>query len=247
MRTEKASRPNAADDKARRFAVAGFVASLKHRLRDTLAETALPERLEAVARQVERRVAAGASSADERLAERFTQAATSIGARVHPATIADWLDVVAGLLPALRIGCVAIPRAGDGFFEAEQVEQLKQRLAADGITARSETDDETLFSAEAAITGVVAAVAETGTLVCESQPTVARGSSLIPPVHIAVVTHSQLLPDLCDCFDALSERSELPANVSLISGPSKTADIEGVLVTGVHGPGDVQVVLVREG
>ena len=64
-------------------------------------------------------------------------------------------------------------------------------------------------------------------------------------MHVAVVDTTQVLPDLYDCLDALGERPQLPANVSLITGPSKTADIEGELVTGVHGPGELHVVLVE--
>ena len=67
-------------------------------------------------------------------------------------------------------------------------------------------------------------------------------ASLLPPVHIAVADVDQLLPDLFDLFGRLS-RQELPACVSLITGPSKTGDIELKLVTGVHGPGEVHVVL----
>jgi L-lactate utilization protein LutC len=225
------------DGDARRSAVAQFVDSLKHRSRGTAGETALPEQLEVTARRVDR---------DDDLAARFTQGATSLGGNVHSATIGDWLNVVARLLEAHRAASVAIPQVGDGFFDAERVEQLRQRLLAGGLTPRGETDDETLFSVGVGVTGVVAAIAETGTLVCESQPCVARGSSLIPPVHLAVVALSQLLPDLCDYCEGLGQRAELPANVSLISGPSKTSDIEGVLVTGVHGPRELHVVLVRE-
>ena len=67
---------------------------------------------------------------------------------------------------------------------------------------------------------------------------------MIPPVHIAVVAQAQIVPDLCDFFDGLG--GSLPANINVITGPSKTADIEGILITGVHGPGDVHVVVVSD-
>jgi L-lactate utilization protein LutC len=237
MNSSDGSMENAAANDARRSAVGAFIDALKQRLRGMPAETAPPEQLEAVVRRVGR---------DDDLAARFTQAATSIGVGVHSATAGDWLDVVAGLLQAHPTGSVAIPRVDDGFLTAERTAQLEERLTAAGVAATDQTDDETLFATEGAITGVVAAVAEDGTLVCESQPGVARGSSLIPPVHIAVVASSQLLPDLYDYLERLEKRPELPANVNLITGPSKTSDIEGVLVTGVHGPRELHVVLVRE-
>ena len=120
-----------------------------------------------------------------------------------------------------------------------------ETVAPDGVTVTRRRDDETLFSVDAAITGVRAAVAETGTLVCSAGSQSARGSSLIPPIHIALVDARQLHADLFDLFDWLGQQDELPSNVNLITGPSKTADIEGVLVTGVHGPGVVHIVLVN--
>lgn len=237
MKTNDGPKTRVTNDADRRDAVDAFVNSLKRRRHDAPAKTMLPEDIEIVTRLVER---------DEDPAALFTQTATTVGVNVHSATTADWLDVVAKLLQEHQAKDAAIPPVGDGFFEAERVEQLKQRLVADGVAAKSETDDETLFSVDMAITGVAAAIAETGTIACEARPIIARGSSLIPPVHIAVVAAEQLLPDLCDYFNVLSKRSELPADASLITGPSKTADIEGVLVTGVHGPATVHVVLVRE-
>jgi L-lactate dehydrogenase complex protein LldG len=238
-----------ADDEVRREIVADALDSLKRRQRRDAGgqaasgtrraappEAVLPPDPQTRAREV---------ALDEDLAARFRRAAAAVGMSVQTATLSDWLDVVGELLQKHEAQSAAIPTASDGFFEAQRVEQLRQRLSAAGIAARSDVDDETLFSVDAAITGVAAAIAEYGSLVCESQPGVARGSSLIPPVHIAVVALEQVLPDLCDYFEGLSKRSELPAAISLITGPSKTADIEGVLVTGVHGPGAVYVILVR--
>ncbi|MCK4342315.1 MAG: LUD domain-containing protein [Phycisphaerae bacterium] len=128
---------------------------------------------------------------------------------------------------------------------ADRVSALREALAADNITVVTERDDETLFNADAAITGVLAAIAETGTFVCASGASSARGSSLIPPVHIALLSAAQIVGDLFDYFDQLDPKDGLPANVNLITGPSKTADIEGILVTGVHGPGAVHVVLLE--
>jgi len=104
--------------------------------------------------------------------------------------------------------------------------------------------DKAMFTAHAGITGVTAAVAETGSLVCSSGPDLWRGMSLIPPVHIAVVRVDQIVPDLVDLLGGLSS-CRLPASLSVITGPSKTADIEGILITGVHGPGAVWICVVE--
>jgi L-lactate utilization protein LutC len=105
--------------------------------------------------------------------------------------------------------------------------------------------DEVLFTADAAVTAVQAAVAETGSLVCTSGPNLWRGLSLIPPAHIAVIQENQIVPDLMDLMGGLAT-TNIPASVTLISGPSKTADIENILITGVHGPGQVHALVIPE-
>jgi L-lactate dehydrogenase complex protein LldG len=116
------------------------------------------------------------------------------------------------------------------------------------------TSRDKLFAAEAGITGVDHLVAETGTIALHARQTEPRALSLLPPVHIAVADRSQLLPDLFDLFatfesgpDGPAEGSRLPSCLSLITGPSKTGDIELRLVTGVHGPGEVHMVLIDPG
>jgi L-lactate dehydrogenase complex protein LldG len=102
------------------------------------------------------------------------------------------------------------------------------------------------FAADAGISGVDYLIAETGSLVVLSRPDQPRSLSLLPPLHIAVARRDQILPDLFDLFEPqLWEiRGGLPSCLSLITGPSKTGDIELRLVTGVHGPGEVHVVLI---
>ena len=86
----------------------------------------------------------------------------------------------------------------------------------------------------------------TGSVALRTRPHQPRSLSLLPPVHIAVAHRKQLLPDLFDLFEKhLGEDQDgLPACLSLITGPSKTGDIELRLVTGVHGPGEIHVIVV---
>ncbi|UCF32683.1 MAG: LUD domain-containing protein [Phycisphaerales bacterium] len=98
-----------------------------------------------------------------------------------------------------------------------------------------------LFAADAGITGVMAAVAETGSIICSSFPQL----SLVPPVHIAIVRANQIVPDFVDIFTHPAGEKP-PTQLTIITGPSKTSDIEGILITGVHGPGIVHVCVVEE-
>ena len=102
------------------------------------------------------------------------------------------------------------------------------------------------FAMTCGITDVDYAVAETGSLVVCASPAHGRSVSLLGRVHIAVVRAEQIVPDLYDLFPRLQSDfpDGLPSNVTLISGPSKTADIELAIVIGVHGPGVVHIVLV---
>ncbi|HUB25656.1 MAG TPA: LUD domain-containing protein [Tepidisphaeraceae bacterium] len=108
---------------------------------------------------------------------------------------------------------------------------------------KSMTLDE-LYDFDCGITDVYAAVAETGSLVIRAQSEHGRALSLVPPIHIAIVRPAQIVPDLIDLFEKLG-REGTGSAVSLITGPSKTSDIEMNLVVGVHGPTKVQVFLVQ--
>lgn len=103
------------------------------------------------------------------------------------------------------------------------------------------------INADIGITGVDYAIAETGTAVLLARKGVSRVVSLLPPVHIAVVEKGQVLPSLDELFTLRRKEflhNNLGSYMNLISGPSRSADIEYQLVTGVHGPGDVHMVLI---
>src|SRR5262249_2668163 len=102
------------------------------------------------------------------------------------------------------------------------------------------------FAADLGITSVYWAVAETGSLsVWSSSGGRGRAVSLLPPVHVAIFEPAQIVPDLFDLFTELEKiKQDFPSNVTLITGPSKTGDIQLKLTTGVHGPGEVHAVIV---
>jgi L-lactate utilization protein LutC len=133
---------------------------------------------------------------------------------------------------------------------------LADKLRAMGFEVCTSNDGqqatrEEFFAADVGITNAYRLIAETGTVVVSSEPNEPRSASLLPPVHIALASRSQILPDLFDLFDLFSptptaNQSLPPSCLSLITGPSKTGDIELKLVTGVHGPGEVHVLIFPE-
>lgn len=117
-----------------------------------------------------------------------------------------------------------------------------ERLSAmDDAAARG-----AILAADVGVTSCDIAVAETGSLIVVSRPGQERVVSLLPPVHIAVVERRQIVPDLFDACEQLGrlDFDDQPSNVTIITGPSKTGDIELTLTTGVHGPGNWHVIVI---
>jgi L-lactate dehydrogenase complex protein LldG len=99
-------------------------------------------------------------------------------------------------------------------------------------------------AADIGITSADYALADTGTLVMLASPREARLVSLLPPMHIAVVPQDRILTGLDELFSLLPRPADQTSSMVLITGPSRTADIEQILVRGVHGPGQICVVIV---
>jgi len=100
---------------------------------------------------------------------------------------------------------------------------------------------------ESAVTPCAAAVAETGSLVMLSGPQTPTTLNLLPDNHIVIVNRSQVLRNFEDVWQQLRESdATLPRAVNLITGPSRTADIEQTMQLGAHGPRRVHIILVDE-
>jgi len=136
------------------------------------------------------------------------------------------------------------------------VEGLESAIRATGIEIiHPETHDEMRMetltvsaAAQIGLTGADAAAATTGSLVFTTAPGKGRIPTVLPPVHLAVITLDQILPRLESWF-AVQRAKGLPltdsANFCFITGPSKTGDIEMMTVLGVHGPGKIRVIIKR--
>src|ERR1035438_3227673 len=88
------------------------------------------------------------------------------------------------------------------------------------------------------------ALADTGTLVVFSEAGEGRTLSLLPPVHVAVVEESRILAGLDELMEREPRFPERSSAMIFITGPSRTADIERTLTVGVHGPGELHVVVL---
>lgn len=94
----------------------------------------------------------------------------------------------------------------------------------------------------AGISTAIHGLAETGSVVLAAAPDEPRGRSLLPDVHITLLSEDRIIEGLEELFAAVG--SSLPSALAIVTGPSRSADIEQTLVVGVHGPGEVHVVLL---
>lgn len=95
----------------------------------------------------------------------------------------------------------------------------------------------------AGVSRAVYGLADTGSVVLAASPEEPRAASLLPAVHVSLLEESRILPGLAELFAAVG--ANLPSALAIVTGPSRSADIEQVLAIGVHGPGEVHVVLTR--
>jgi L-lactate dehydrogenase complex protein LldG len=139
-------------------------------------------------------------------------------------------------LPARRIAI------SDGF----DVERFVRLMGIDVDEVAITPSASEVFSFDIGITQAQAGIAETGTLLLDSSRERHRLVSLVPPIHIAILNASQIVATLGEALSMLRRDEPVSPIVTLVTGPSRTADIELTLAIGVHGPQELYVI-VNEG
>ena len=177
----------------------------------------------------------------------FTEQLTAVGAQWT--TVRSETEAAAALA---RILADAGARRVVG-SDAPLVQRILAAVGNDIVIDRLErlSRDE-LFACDAGVTTAQWGIADTGTLVLESARERSRLLSLVPPIHVAVLSMRCICESLGDALARLSVASpgRSPSGAShaitFITGPSRTSDIELTLVVGVHGPQTVHVLLMEE-
>lgn len=123
---------------------------------------------------------------------------------------------------------------------------LKNLLTQGNVPFLSQADN--LHEIEVGITQCEFLIARLGSIMVSSMQQCGRRMFVYPPVHIVFAYTSQLVPDLKQAMTEIKKKYEdgLPSMISLITGPSRTADIEKTLVMGAHGPKEIYVFLVED-
>lgn len=175
----------------------------------------------------------------------FETAARGWRAEVLHACEADWPQVVRQALAQRGCTRVAIGAASalqpglDAALQGLQVRRFDMPLA--------QWKGELFDAIDAGVTGAEAGMADTGTLVLRPGAHEPRTLSLVPPLHVAVLRASRLYAGLPAAMNAVTgAQDDMPTNLLLVTGPSKTADIQQVLAFGAHGPRELVIVLVND-
>jgi L-lactate dehydrogenase complex protein LldG len=126
------------------------------------------------------------------------------------------------------------------------VEAFARAATAAGARVHLDVDPAAIVAGrseeEVGVSRAVYGLADTGSVVLAAGPDEPRARSLLPPVHVTLLDANRILPGLPELFAALD--GELPSALAIVTGPSRSADIEQRLVIGVHGPGEVHIVVV---
>ena len=172
--------------------------------------------------------------------ERFKQSLEAVGGHCtvvrDEAEAAEVLARIVGEAGARRVAASDAPLVRRVVARVDSDAQFSENVAA-----------AELFDYDLGVTGAQWAVAETGTLVLESDAERHRLASLVPPVHVALVEAGTVRGTMAEVLQAIGEQGRDPMSrtITFVTGPSRTSDIELQLAIGVHGPRELHVVIVE--
>lgn len=185
--------------------------------------------------------------AGERIA-RLRQQMEAVHTETHLTTQADWPALVERLLADKQLPSLLI--APDTEHGAQLTAHFAQR---EGLPPLKHYDHpiedwkaELFDDTPASLTGTLGAIAATGSLILWPDRQEPRLMSLVPPVHFALLKASSIYDNFYEAMHAQRWAAGMPTNALLVSGPSKTADIEQVLAYGAHGPKDLVVLILED-
>ena len=174
--------------------------------------------------------------------QRFTQCMQAVHTEVINLKGENWIDWINQQLPQRGMTNLLVGNSEQAQLLKSRPEQsLKLREYDESIESWK---PELFHNIDAAITGTLGAIAETGSLILWPDSAEPRLMSLVPPVHIALVKADTIYETFAQVVAEQNWAEKMPTNALLISGPSKTADIEQTLAYGIHGPQQLIVLII---
>jgi len=181
-------------------------------------------------------------SGDEAVA-RFTGLMRAVNTEVHETTREAWPAKLAELCAAKQVTRLAL--AADTPV-GQAARSVLLDTSVETVAYSRDIEDwreELFFQVDAGLSTAAGGIVETGSLFLLTGPDEPRLLSLVPPIHFVVLSRADFANTLLEMLRRHGLAAGMPTNVLLISGPSKTADIEQTLVYGVHGPRQLVVLL----
>lgn len=178
--------------------------------------------------------------------QHFANTMRSVNTQVIWVRANNWHTALCDVIQQKNIHSIVLPMTTHhGQTAAAALEATypdKKNLTCYAFDHPLDTWKDTLFDAvDAGFTDVRCGIAETGTLVLWPDSDQPRSMSLVPPIHIVLFDTACLHSNFHQAMQALKMQADMPTNVVLISGPSKTADIQLTLAYGAHGPRELIV------
>lgn len=174
--------------------------------------------------------------------DRLTERMTAVRTEVHHLADGNWVDWLNSELPKRSLNRVLI---GSGETGEQFTQHADNELQVQRYEHTIEDWKQELFEdIDVGITTTLGGIAESGSLMLWPDANEPRLMSLVPPVHIALLDANNIYENFAQAMYQLKWAQQMPTNALLISGPSKTADIEQTLAYGIHGPKQLIVLIL---
>lgn len=158
-------------------------------------------------------------------------------------------NVIKNIVVSKQFSRIALGTAGEFHSDIVKATQSLETPAIETMPFDCDISDlkSALFNdVDAGITHCRAGIADTGTLVLWPDISEPRTLSLVPPCHIALIKRSTIVSNFAELMVTQAWQNNMPTNIVLVSGPSKTADIQQTLAYGAHGPSQLVVILIED-
>ena len=174
--------------------------------------------------------------------QNFIERMEAVRAEIHQSTSELWPALLAELCATKQCGNLLISENTQWTQQLKNQTDLPVLLNYDN--AIEDWKEKLFYEVDASFTSTLGGIAETGSLIVWPTADEPRLMSLVPPIHFTILEKKNLHSTFAEAMRVMDWASQMPTNALLISGPSKSADIEQTLAYGVHGPKELVVIII---